>query len=148
MPKADRTGRFSVGPLLMVAAAPLCGENVQVSIKVAVDDLGPVVDSYGWGYLLTTGDRPHVEAQPITFEGGALRIIGIGQTSMANLSRKPRVTILFPPGAALAAFDGVPEGFTLIVDGEAAITARAKRTAIAIHPTSAVFHRPAPSSDD
>lgn len=118
-----------------------------MSIKVAVEDLGPVIESYGWGYLLTTGERPHVEAQPIAFEAGALRIIGIGQTSMANLSRKPRVTIVFPPGAAVAPFDGVPEGFTLIVDGEAAITARAKRTAIAIRPTNAVFHRAAPDAD-
>lgn len=114
---------------------------------MAVEDLGAVVGSYEWGYLLTTGERPHVEAQPVGFADGALRIVGIGQTSMANLSRKPRVTVMFPPGAASSPIDGVPPGFTLIVDGEAAITARAKRTAIAIHPTGAVFHRPAPAPD-
>jgi hypothetical protein len=119
-----------------------------MSIRVAVDELGRVVSAYQWGYLVTTGDRPHVEAQPILFEDGALRIVGIGQTSMANLSRKPRVTVLFPPGAAAPPSDDVPDGFTLIIDGEAAITARAKRTAIAIRPTSAVFHRPAPPADD
>lgn len=115
-----------------------------MSIRVSVDELGRVLPAYQWGYLLTSGDRPHVEAQPITFDGGSLRIIGIGQTSMANLSRKPRVTLVFPPGAAVPPSDDVPEGFTLIIDGEAAITARAKRTAISIRPTSAVFHRPAP----
>jgi hypothetical protein len=119
-----------------------------MSIRVAVDELGRVVAPYQWGYLVTSGDRPHVEAQPIVFEDGALRIVGIGQTSMANVSRKPRVTLLFPPGAAVPPSDDVPDGFTLIVDGEAAITARAKRTAIAIRPTSAVFHRPAPAADD
>jgi hypothetical protein len=118
-----------------------------MSIRVSVDELGRVLTAYQWGYLLTTGDRPHVEAQPVTVDGGSLRIVGIGQTSMANLSRKPRVTLVFPPGAAVPPSDDVPEGFTLIVDGEAAITARAKRTAIAIRPTSAVFHRPAPATD-
>lgn len=119
-----------------------------MSIRVSVDELGRVVPAYQWGYLVTNGDRPHVEAQPILFDGGQLRIVGIGQTSMANLSRKPRVTVLFPPGAAVPPSDDVPDGFTLIIDGEAAITARAKRTAIAIRPTSAVFHRPAPAADD
>lgn len=119
-----------------------------MSITVAIDDLGPVVEAYGWGYLLTTGDRPHVEAQPVTFADGALRIVGIGRTSMANLSRKPRVTVVFPPGAGRGPSDATLAGYTLIVDGDAAVTARAKRTAIAIDPSHAVFHRPAPGAGD
>lgn len=119
-----------------------------MSIRVAVEELGALVEAFGWGYLLTTGDRPHVEAQPMAFSDGALRIVGIGQTSMANLSRKPRVTVVFPPRPGAAAAVEIPDGFTLIVDGDASITARAKRTAIAVHPTGAVFHRPAPSVAD
>ena len=118
-----------------------------MSIRVAVDDLQRVVACFGWGYLVSVGgERPHIEAQPITWLDGALHIAGIGQTSMTNIIRKPQVTLVFPPGAAVAvagSVEQVPAGFTLIVDGAAEIAERAKRTAILVRPSSAVFHRPA-----
>jgi len=117
-----------------------------MSIRVAVDDLQRVVACFGWGYLVSVGgERPQIEAQPITWQDGALHIAGIGQTSMTNIIRKPQVTLVFPPGAAVAegSIEEVPAGFTLIVDGAAEIAERAKRTAILVRPSSAVFHRPA-----
>ncbi len=121
-----------------------------VSIKVALPELGPYVDVYDWGYLITLGsERPQIEAQPVRWRGDGLHLAGIGQTSLANLTRQPHVTLAFPPGAAPAPSVLVPPGgYTLIVDGTADVSERAKRTAIVVRPTSAVFHRPAPPPDD
>lgn len=116
-----------------------------MSVRVAVDELGRFVGAFEWGYLVSLGsDRPQIEAQRVRWSEGHLLLAGVGQTSMANISRKPRVTVMWPPIAAAEVIDGMPEGFTLIVDGDAVIAERAKRTAIRIRPTAAVFHRPAP----
>ena len=58
-----------------------------------------------------------------------------GRTTLANATRSPAVSLLWPPNE--------PGGYSLIVDGEATCDG----DTVAIAPTRAVLHRPGPSPD-
>lgn len=92
-------------------------------------------------FLLTSDDdgRPHAIAVALRLDGD--RLVGpCGRTSSRNATARPAVSVLWPPDA--------PEGYSLIVDGDAAIHASdAGGATVAIAPTHAILHRPAAVPD-
>ncbi len=109
-----------------------------MSVRVAVGDLGQALTDYGPGYLLTTaeGRIKVVTVEPAVADDGTLVATGPGRGSAANATTNPQVTLVFPPLA--------PRGYTLLVDGTAAVDGDDVR----VTPTGAVLHRPASHSDD
>lgn len=105
-----------------------------MSIAVRLDDLAQALGDHGWAYLVTVGDdgRAHVVAATPALVDGALVVRQPGRRTRANVSARPAVTLAFPPAE--------PDGYTLIVDGEAAAP---DDESLAVRPTSAVLHRPA-----
>jgi hypothetical protein len=104
-----------------------------VSIAVALEDLPAEVQRRGFGYLLTVGDdgRPHVVALIPTVVGRALHFDAGGRTCR-NVEARSAVCVVFPPTG--------DDDFSLVVDGEA----RVDGPSVAVTPTWAVRHRPAP----
>lgn len=108
-----------------------------MSIPVEIGDLGKALADFGAGYLLTTSGDGRVKAvtvEPVLAEGD-LVVVAAGQGSSANIAANPAVTLLFPPLA--------PRGYTLLIDGTAAMTGDDAR----ISPATAVLHRPASHAD-
>ena len=93
------------------------------------------------GFLLTVSDdgRPHVVAVTARWEGDAL-VMGAGRSSSRNAGARPHVSVLWPPAE--------PGGYSLIVDGEAAVAPRPDGGEVTLRPTRAVLHRPGPPADD
>ena len=108
-----------------------------MSIPVDVADLARALGDFGAGYLLTSSPEGRVKAVTVEPEvvDGALVVSGPGRGSSANAAANPAVTVLFPPRE--------PRGFTLLVDGTAAVDGDTVR----VSPTSAVLHRPAAHAD-
>ena len=104
-----------------------------MSVPVAVGDLAKALTDYGAGYLLTTSDArvKVVNAEPEVQPDGTLVLRAPGRGSSANVAANPQVTLVFPPLA--------PRGYTLLVDGTAAVDGDDVR----VSPTGAVLHRPA-----
>ena len=106
-----------------------------MSIAVPVDDLAATVARFGFAYLVTIGDdgRPHVTAvSPVATDHG-LVVADLGRRTRANLAARPVVTLVWPPSTA--------DGYSLIVDGDSALSGGA----LVVTPTRAVLHRPAPA---
>jgi len=110
-----------------------------VSIEVPIPELFEQVDRWGWCYLLTVSDdqRPHLLAlRPDVVGTGddrRLRFDAGGGRACRNAAARPAVTLVFPPAEDA-------DGFSLVVDGEAAVDG----ALVAVRPTWAVLHRPAP----
>ena len=104
-----------------------------MSIEVPLPDLAAEVANRGPGYLLTatTDSRPHVMHLNFAADGPVLRT-DVGRSAARNIVAQPAVTLLWPPPE--------PGGYSLIVDGEAAIEGEATAVVTATH---AVLHRPA-----
>ena len=102
-----------------------------MSIAVALEELPGKVTEYPFCFLVTTGEeRSHLLAvKPAVVEAG-LRC-ETGHSSRANVVRNPLVVLLFPPLE--------PDGFSMIVDGEAEVNG----DGVVVTPTWAVLHRPA-----
>lgn len=100
---------------------------------VQVDELEDVFARYSFGYLLTVSDdgEAHVVAVQPTLSGNTLQIDGVGGKSVANLSRRPAVSLVWPP----ADFSE----YSLIVNGDARQIGDAR---VVISLTRAVLHRP------
>lgn len=125
-----------------------------MSIQVQVGELADAMAVYRFAYLVTVGDdgRAHVVAVTPRWEGDALVVGGLGRRSAANLAARPAVTLVWPPLE--------PEGYSLILDGEARILADGaaaggdaatgtgpdSAAAVTIVPGRAVLHRPAPGA--
>ncbi len=109
-----------------------------MSIPVELAELSDAAAKHQFGYLVTVNDRSqaHVVAvQPVVRESGV--IVGdLGRRSMRNVSAHSLVTLVWPPAEV--------GGYSLIVDGEAEVSADAS---ITIRPARAVLHRPAPGHD-
>ena len=111
-----------------------------MSIEVTLDDLPDEIARRSFCYLLTVSDddRPHAVALRAVADGDVLRLeAGTGRASR-NAVDRPHVTLLFPPipdGAS-------PEGFTLVVDGEATVDG----PYVDVRPSWAVLHRAAPGT--
>ena len=105
-----------------------------MSVSVKLPDLRSATDDYGWAYLLTSGDdRPHVVAVTPVWDGEELRFT-VGRGSARNAGARPAVTLCYPPLE--------PGGYSLIVDGDAAVVGD-DAPSIRLTPTGAVLHRPA-----
>jgi hypothetical protein len=107
-----------------------------MSIPVKVELLGEALADHGPGYLLTVSGDGRVKAVTVepTLVDGVLRCAA-SRGSAANLAGNPAATLLFPPR--------VERGYTLLVDGTAAVDGEE----ISFSPTSAVRHRPAAHAD-
>jgi len=104
------------------------------TVPVELGELRDRVAGYGpAAFLVTVNDvgRPHVVSVNVAFEDGEL-VAGAGRTTSANVAARPGVTLLWPPSA---------DGYSLIVDGPAAVRAAADGPVIAIAPNRAVLHR-------
>ncbi len=105
-----------------------------MSVPVDLDLLADALAEFGTAaYLLTTGDdsRPRVAHVAIRLDGGRLHC-EIGKRTAANVVARPGVSLLWPAPT--------PGGMSLIVDGDAEVA----DNAVAVTPTWAVKHRPAP----
>lgn len=105
-----------------------------MSIPVPLDALPDALGTRGFGYLITVADdgRSKVLALVPEVRDGELWFeVGSGGTA-ANARARPEVTVVFPPTA--------DDEFSLIVDGHS--TLHGER--LAVVPTWAVRHRPAP----
>ncbi|BCI79686.1 hypothetical protein MTY66_13110 [Mycolicibacterium sp. TY66] len=102
-----------------------------MSVKVDLEKLGDTLADFPFGFLITVGDdfRPHTVAVVPAFDGGAVTIEPVGNTTQRNIGAHPAVTVLWPPKE--------PTGYSLIVDG----TAEATDTGLRVVPTRAVLHR-------
>lgn len=111
-----------------------------MSIAVDLDELAAVVAEHDVAYLLTVGEegRPHAVALRVGVDGAAL-VVDCGGGTAANARQRPLVSLVWPPVA--------PDGFSLIVDGEASVEQVGERWRVRVRPTSAVKHRPAPARD-
>jgi len=108
-----------------------------VSIPVELDALEATTAEYGYAYLLTVtdDDRPKIVSVHPEWSEHRLLIASGGGTAR-NAEARPQVTLAYPPSEA--------DGYTLIVDGLAKVSAEGDATVISIAPASAVLHRPAP----
>ena len=108
-----------------------------VSVSVSLERLRDEVARYGaHPFILTVSDggRPHAVAATVAWEGDQL-VGGCGRSTAANASARPDISFLWPPLE--------PEGYSLIVDGLAAVDDQQIR----LSPSRAVLHRSAPSPD-
>ena len=105
-----------------------------MSINVSLQHLADTLTRYHFAYLLTIGDnqRAHVVAVHPTRANDTLLIANAGRKTHANLTAQPLVTLVWPPTN--------PSDYSLIVDGVASM----HDDKLAITPTRAVLHRPAP----
>lgn len=109
-----------------------------MSIPVELDVLEAKTGEYGWAYLLTVGDDMRskiVACQPEWHDG--VMCFAAGGGSARNSTSHPAVAVTFPP------FE--PEGYTLIVDGDASVQETGDAPWVHVAPTGAVLHRPAPA---
>jgi hypothetical protein len=109
-----------------------------MSIPVELDALEAKTTEYGWAYLLTVGDdlRPKIVASPPDWHDGVL-CFRAGGGSARNAIARSSVTVTFPP------LD--PDGYTLIVDGDATVDESGDAPLVHVAPSGAVLHRPAPA---
>lgn len=104
-----------------------------MSVPVGLDELRDAVGRFGpLPYLLTTGadGRPHAVSVHVSWEDATL-VARAGRRTVANAADRPLVSLLWAPVA--------DDGFSLIVDGEAAVDG----DRVAVRPGRAVLHRQA-----
>ncbi|MGA9275873.1 pyridoxamine 5'-phosphate oxidase family protein [Ilumatobacter sp.] len=105
-----------------------------MSIPVELDVLEAKTREYGWAYLLTVGDdmRPKIVACQPEWHDGTM-CFSAGSGSARNATARASVTVTFPP------LD--PDGYTLIVDGDATIDESGDPPRVHVAPTGGVLHR-------
>ncbi|HEX6016542.1 MAG TPA: hypothetical protein VFZ28_00425 [Burkholderiaceae bacterium] len=105
-----------------------------MSIPVEFSNLASEIARYRFAYLMTTnGDgAPHAVAVFAGLQGGEVVVDGIGRRTRENALQRPVVGLVWPPQSEA--------GYSLIVDGQAAVVGASMR----ISPSRAVLHRPAP----
>jgi hypothetical protein len=110
-----------------------------MSIPVELAELADAMAVYRFGYLLSIADdgRAHVVAVTPTIAEGSLVVADLGRRTSSNVAARPAVTVLWPPAE--------PAGYSLIVDGQAAIDGDGMVTIV---PERAVLHRPAQPAAD
>ncbi|ANS77692.1 pyridoxamine 5'-phosphate oxidase-related, FMN-binding [Serinicoccus hydrothermalis] len=107
-----------------------------MSIVVDLEELGEALGRHPTAYLLLSGeDRPHVGEVEVTMRADVLVVDRPGRTALRTVPARPQVTLLLPPAQV--------DGYTLIVDGEAALVG----DELHVEPSHAVLHRrPRPDS--
>ena len=108
-----------------------------MSVAVALDQLEAKLAEYDWAYVVTVREdrRSHLVAVTPMWREGCL-VAAVGRTTEENVAGQPSITLCFPPRDI--------EGFSLVVDGEAA----SADGVLTVRPVSAVLHRPAPPAID
>ena len=110
-----------------------------MSIPVDPHELAASAQAYGSAaYVLTTDPdgRPRVNHVRVSIDGDRLTVVP-GGSSSRNAADRPAVSVLWPAVEE--------DGYSLIADGEASVTATPGRdSTVEIVVTSAVLHRPAP----
>ncbi|MCC6763417.1 MAG: hypothetical protein IT293_02030 [Deltaproteobacteria bacterium] len=112
-----------------------------MTIPVALEGLrAAIAERVGGAYLLTVTDdaRPHAVHVALGWEGDLL-IAEVGARSAQNAASRPAVALLYPAAE--------PGGYSLIVDGTAAVAPGEGKRRIRIAPSKAVLHRPAAAPD-
>lgn len=109
-----------------------------MSIPVELDVLEAKTGEYGWAYLLTVGDddRTKIVACAPDWHDDVM-CFAAGGGSARNARARPTVTVAFPPLE--------PEGYTLIVDGDATVDESGDAPRVHVAPSGGVLHRPAPA---
>ena len=111
-----------------------------MSVPVPLERLRQTTAEHDGGYLLTVTDdaRPHAVHAAFAWEGDVL-VAEVGARTAGNAAARPAVSLLYPPRE--------PGGYSLIVDGTAAVAPGEGKRAVRITPTKAVLHRPAAVAD-
>jgi len=111
-----------------------------MSKAVDLNQLEAEISGRPTGYLLTTGidGRPHCTSASFTVSAGADNgapqlTCGAGNKTSANVGATPQVSVLWPPAT--------PGGYSLIVDGDAAILGAEDTRSAVITATHAILHR-------
>jgi hypothetical protein len=102
-----------------------------MSVSVALEELQEQLARFGASpYLLTVSDdgRPHATVVTVALTGEVL-MAGVGRRSAANVAERPDISLLWSPVD--------DDGFSLIVDGSAAVEGET----VTITPGRAVLHR-------
>lgn len=109
-------------------------EEPAVSSIVALDELAETLARYRFAYVLTVGQdaQAHVISAYATVSGDSLVITDLGRRTKTNIEVRPTVTLVWPPSD--------PADYSLIVDGTGTLDGEQ----LAVRPTRAVLHRPAP----
>lgn len=104
-----------------------------MSVKIDLDQLATAMADFAFAYLVTVGDdyRAHTVAVSPVLDNGVLGIGSVGNSTRRNASSHAAVTLVWPPRD--------PGGYTLIVDGVAAVA----DGVVTVKPSGAVLHRPA-----
>lgn len=108
-----------------------------MSVPVALDQLHAALDEFGTvAYLLSAGGdgRPRCVSVALSWNDDQL-MASIGKRTSANIGVQPLVSLLWPPVE--------PGGYTLIVDGTAAVSEESEGggAVITITPSNGVRHR-------
>jgi hypothetical protein len=108
-----------------------------VSVPVSLDRLREQLEAFGSApYLLTVGDDSRPHAVGVVADWADDRLAArVGRRSAANASARSLVSLVWPPHE--------PGGYTLIVDGDADVTAGVDGDLVFVTPTKAVLHRAA-----
>jgi hypothetical protein len=104
--------------------------------KVDLKRLAAALGDYPFAYLITVDDdyRVHTVTVEPALRDGVLDVGLIGGRTRNNLARRGDVTLLWPPRE--------PGGYSLIVDGKAAVTeADEDAVRLEILPARALLHR-------
>ncbi len=112
-----------------------------MSVRVDLDRLGESIAEYGdAAFVLTTGDdhRPHVTHAAVDLVDSVITC-SVGRGAGANATARPGISVLWPPPE--------PDGYSLILDGEATVEPLDEGNRLHITPTAAVLHRPVPRPD-
>jgi hypothetical protein len=105
-----------------------------MSIDVSLQRLAETLTRYQFAYLLTVDndERAHVVAVHPTLVDNTFVVEDPGRKTRGNMAAHPLVTLVWPPTD--------PSDYSLIVDGAGST----RDGQLAITPTRAVLHRPAP----
>jgi len=108
-----------------------------MSIPVELPSLEAKTAEYGWAYLLTVRDdqRAHVVAVMPVWDDGAMTM-PVGRGTARNARARSAVSLCYPPAE--------PDGYSLIVDGDATVDESGETAVVTFAPSGAVLHRPAP----
>jgi hypothetical protein len=107
--------------------------------KVDFKRLADALDGYRFAYLVTVDDeyRVHTVTVEPELHEGAMDVGLIGGRTRKNVESRSAVTLLWPPSE--------PGGYSLIVDGRAAVVETAdtddSTAALRVAPTRALLHR-------
>lgn len=102
-----------------------------MSIPVDLAALGEALGRHDTAYLLTADEpRPHVAEVFPELVDGVIVLAEPGRTARRTVGERPAVTVMMPPRER--------GGYTLIVDGDAAIS---DDGALRLTPSTAVLHR-------